>query len=121
MTRAAILRARPSRAKWVKTKNGKKYRRNQDARIRKRLSAVLDALKANNPCHDCGVFDYPYLMDFDHTEKYEDGYAIRSIYQCTSWRRLLKELYVVDIVCVRCHRIREHNRRGRFGRHRRKT
>ena len=119
MTRASILRARRAINKWIKTEYGVLFRRKHHKNQRDRIRRVLAALKEANPCCDCGRYDPHFLMDFDHRDG--RGKEDRTLARFTSWRRALVELGKVDIVCVRCHRIRENDRLGCFGRHKRKT
>ena len=75
--------------------------------IQEKVREICINLKSISPCKDCGVIDAPYLMDFDHLE----GTNNRSPQSCRSIPELKRELDKVEIVCVRCHRIRTFNRR----------
>ena len=65
-------------------------------------------LKAGIPCQDCGQQDLANLMDFDHVAS---GPHPRSPGSARSIPELQRMLVDVEIVCVRCHRIRTERRR----------
>ena len=75
--------------------------------VQQEVRTICRELKATTPCKDCKSYDEYYLMDFDHLE----GTNNRSPASCRSVPELRRELLKVDIVCVRCHRIRTHKRR----------
>lgn len=75
--------------------------------VHREVQRICTELKTITPCTDCGMLDKPYLMDFDHTE----GTNNRSPANTRSVPELKRELKKVDIVCVRCHRIRTYERR----------
>ena len=76
-------------------------------RIQGDVRKACTRLKTETSCKDCGKYDEPFLMDFDHLE----GTNNRSPQACRSIPEMQRELTKCDIVCVRCHRIRTHKRR----------
>lgn len=114
----AYLRKKDQAANWKRwyKKNRKKHISNSKRREqikRKEIRSVLNELKNNKLCADCGV-SYPYwIMQFDHVrgKKLCDvsnmgthGYSLKSV---------LKEVKKCDLVCANCHSTRTHNRRAR--------
>ena len=73
-----------------------------------KVQAECHRLKETTPCQDCSRLDFYYLMDFEHPT----GRQPRSPGQARSLNELAKLLIGVEIVCVRCHRIRTHTRRA---------
>lgn len=66
--------------------------------------AILDALKAETPCLDCGDFYQPCQMDFDHVTKDKVANIARLVGGPTE--PLVAELRKCHIVCANCHRVR---------------
>lgn len=72
-----------------------------------RTRAVLQSIKENTPCTDCGK-KYPYyVMEFDHVHKKSDKVSAIS---SRSRLYVLNELAKCDVVCANCHRIRTYTR-----------
>lgn len=81
---------------------------NEKAKMKRRkIQDFCEELKRKTPCKDCGKHDEAFLMDFDHRETNK----VRSPHAAGTWKTLQAELEKCDIVCVRCHRIRTHERR----------
>lgn len=67
---------------------------------------ILNEIKSENPCTDCGKFYHPVAMQFDHVrgEKlFNVGWAISTEMH---WDRILNEMAKCDIVCANCHSVR---------------
>lgn len=74
-----------------------------------RTRMIVQRLKEDTPCADCGN-KYPhYIMEFDHRHG-----KIRQVSQlmAASIVSILREIAKCDIVCANCHRARTHKRRG---------
>lgn len=79
---------------------------------RDRNFKIIDDLRDNTPCMDCGI-QYPhYVMDFDHVrgEKINDV-TLGAAYGW-SVEKLMAEIAKCEIVCSNCHRARTWIRRG---------
>lgn len=95
---------------WYQRNKAAHNRRNKEYRAEMRLLVIE---KKNVPCEDCGGFFPPYVMDLDHRDpalKVEDVSVMVRRY---GKKRLLEELEKCGVVCANCHRIREHEKRGR--------
>lgn len=70
-------------------------------------AALIEALKREKPCLDCGKVLEPWQMDFDHLVDKET---------CVAWMRgsstqaILQEVAKCELVCANCHRVRTHKR-----------
>jgi len=90
----------------VKTK-GKNHIANTQKKARK--YAIIQAIKSNTPCADCGKY-YPYwVIDFDHVRGRKRGPMTRFVGD-HSVGTLLAEIDKCDVVCSNCHRDRTHKR-----------
>lgn len=79
---------------------------------RDRNFKIIDDLRDNTPCMDCGI-QYPhYVMDFDHVrgEKIKDV----TLGAADGWSvdKLMAEVAKCEIVCSNCHRVRTWQRRS---------
>lgn len=77
---------------------------------RGKFRVIIQKIKQETPCTDCGE-SYPYwIMDFDHLE--DKSFNISSMVRevgC-SLEKLNTELEKCEIVCSNCHRNRTHMR-----------
>lgn len=80
-------------------------------RKRRELREYIQAVKAANPCADCGI-NYPYfVMDFDHVEQNIKKVDIISrLVKSNSAKKLHEEIKKCEVVCANCHRIRTYKR-----------
>ena len=70
---------------------------------------VLESIKTETPCSDCGV-NYPhYVMEFDHRPGETKLASVATL--CTSRTKMLAEISKCDIVCANCHATRTYARR----------
>ena len=85
-------------------------RRNDDRRIA-RQRAMLNKIKLDSGCVDCGYNKAAVALDFDHIGKksfsVSDGIRIG-----LSDAKLLAEVAECQVRCANCHRIVTHERRG---------
>ena len=73
---------------------------------RAQLKSIVDEIKSNSPCVDCGGSFHPVAMDFDHvrgTKKY--GIA-EMVGDRKSWDKIQKEIDKCELRCANCHRIK---------------
>ncbi len=93
---------------------GKEFRfvgTHKDDRYVEKKDAIIKKAK-NGACLDCGRFDLYYLMDFDHRDPSQKKFNIGSgTTSCCTIQSLLEEIAKCDLLCVRCHRIRTHERK----------
>lgn len=79
-------------------------------RHRNKKLALLNALKEEKPCSDCGEFFEGYLMDFDHLPDFIKVHHVSRIVKQRSWGKVLEELAKCELVCCMCHRKRTKER-----------
>jgi hypothetical protein len=72
---------------------------------------MLAAIKMEHGCRDCGYKANSVALDFDHVsgEKFM-GVSKMGTFSC---ERIMAEVAKCEVVCFRCHRIREQGRRHR--------
>lgn len=90
--------------------NNRSLKRVKDANRRKEIKAVIDRLKSEASCADCGLKFPPVAMDFDHKEHKNKSIAnmVSGAYKIDL---ILEEIQLCEIVCACCHRIRTHSRK----------
>jgi hypothetical protein len=93
----------------VKKIVGKNHVSNTQKKLRK--YAIIQAIKSNTPCADCGMY-YPYwVMDFDHVpERGSKSGPMTRFVSGHSVGKLMAEIAKCDVVCANCHRNRTHRR-----------
>ena len=71
----------------------------------KQARAVIEKIKTDRGCTDCGFNAHPAALDFDHLPEFEKLYRICTM--ATMRRDLLEaEIAKCEVVCANCHRIR---------------
>jgi hypothetical protein len=65
---------------------------------------IIDAVKRNTACVNCGKFFEPCQLDFDHTTKNKVADITRLLEK--PFEVLLDEIRKCQLVCANCHRIR---------------
>lgn len=91
-----------------RTKHLKRVQASKDKRGR-RVRSLLDRIKIEVGCADCGYDKDPVALDFDHLR--DKSFTISHVLKSRSEIEILKETEKCDIVCANCHRIRTRNRR----------
>ena len=77
---------------------------------RAQVVAYVMAVKAVNPCKDCGN-QYPYyVMDFDHVSGVKVG-NVAQMKSSATLSKVKREIAKCDLVCANCHRARTYNRK----------
>jgi hypothetical protein len=71
----------------------------------KRRRAVLDAMKLEAGCADCGYRQDPCALDFDHRDPNLKVSLVPGLINL-DWGTVLEEISKCDIRCANCHRIR---------------
>lgn len=87
---------RLSRKQWMQVRK----RRNRD---------LIQKLKMERGCADCGYNKHPAALDFDHLPEAGKLYQVSTM-TMASIETLLAELAKCEVVCANCHRIRTHDR-----------
>lgn len=83
----------------------------RDKSREQRLREILDEIKKDKPCKDCGVVYPSYALDFDHRPGEQKLFNVSRLSKAGSVARLLEEIAKCDLVCAVCHRIRTHIRK----------
>lgn len=76
-------------------------------------AALIDAIKINRGCADCGYKQHSAALDFDHlpgTKKIDNLSRLRSR-RFGSTKCIETEILKCEVVCANCHRIRTFTRR----------
>ncbi len=66
--------------------------------------SLLDTIKLERGCVDCGYKDNPAALDFDHL--YDKRFNISWKYGQVSDETMLAEVAKCEVRCANCHRIR---------------
>lgn len=103
---------KPNECKKCKCKRSKKhYAENRDVYVRRgprrRFEAreIVNKIKRENPCLDCGDKFHYCQMDFDHRDQFTKRKQI-SYMLMLGIDTILKEIEKCDLVCANCHRDR---------------
>jgi hypothetical protein len=73
--------------------------------------AVINKIKLDAGCADCGYNEHACALDFDHLPEHEKLFNIG----CTKDKGLdtvLAEIAKCEVVCANCHRVRTQERRN---------
>jgi len=95
--------------------------RERNAARRMPRQAIIDAVKAESGCADCGLRlpDHPEVFDFDHLPGHEKSRGVALFTVSGSLEDLRAEMAKCEVVCANCHRIRSRRRESpAFGRKR---
>jgi hypothetical protein len=85
----------------------KKYRKQFVARVRE----MLDGIKLERGCADCGYRAAAEAMDFDHVKGIKRLTLSTMAIRVVNMKAILEELEKCEVVCANCHRIRTKARR----------
>lgn len=98
--------------KWEELQGPERIRRiyESNKRTRNRRSNMINAIKTEAGCADCGERD-PIVLDFDHLGDKKFAIA-KGVGMGVSLVRLRAELAKCEVVCANCHRRRTHARRA---------
>lgn len=82
-------------------------------KYRRKIRALVNTIKEENPCVDCGN-SYPfYIMDFHHRDPSTKSFTIGDTPRGKNL--VLDEIAKCDVLCANCHRERDHREAsGRF-------
>lgn len=107
--RAAYYRRNKAAIKDKVTKYSRQHREYRCARSRERIGLFLAKAK-DQPCTDCRNEFPHYLLEFDHCRGIKK-FTIGGRGHSRTIGQLEAEVLKCDVVCVMCHKIREHERR----------
>ena len=73
---------------------------------------VVNDIKEQFPCADCGEYFPYYCMDFDHVNNHKTG-NVSDLLRYKGLQAALDEIYSgnVELVCANCHRKRTYLRK----------
>lgn len=97
-------KAKEHRRKSEKKRVKKKRSKDKERVIRMR--EIINKIKIEKGCSDCGYNLHAIALDFDHIR----GVKEFDIAQCRSLPKALEEIKKCEVVCANCHRIRTYNR-----------
>lgn len=90
----------------------RRYRARHPQRVRdsakerqRRRRDIIQKIKLERGCVDCGYNTHPAALDFDH-RRGEPKVKDVSKLLTNSMEKLLAEIAKCDVVCANCHRIR---------------
>lgn len=96
-------------------------REKNQRRLAKRYE-ILDQIKTDAGCADCGIRDteHPEIYDFDHLPGVEKVASVATFLTRGTVEDMLAEVAKCEVVCSNCHRIRTRRLRvaGSFGKDR---
>jgi hypothetical protein len=72
---------------------------------RSQFRKVIDEVKTEAVCADCGIDYPPYIMDFDHVRGVKKC-GVSQVHLIASLEALYEEIAKCDVVCANCHRHR---------------
>ena len=104
----------PHQKKYQTSEKGletyRRYRNRPEVKAKQRAfyaerRAMLDAIKVQSGCVDCGYKDHPAALDFDHKDGVDKRYNIAAI-PMYRWETIEAEIAKCEVRCANCHRIR---------------
>ena len=101
----------------VRRKHARSCYRSRDRQVAK-LREVVNGLKVNNPCQDCGKYYPHWVMQFDHIEGHKKYLEVSCMVKWGySLERVFAEIAKCELVCANCHANRTHVRKERAKKH----
>lgn len=95
------------------TPQQKREIQNANTRLRRSfLKHLLDDIKIQLGCIDCGYRDAAIALDFDHVSEKSFGIS-RAVNATVSLDRVLTEIEKCEVRCANCHRVVTQQRRDR--------
>ena len=109
--RSSVCRncARAYHVQYYKDHPEKQFKRNY--KYIKSLRELIQKIKEETPCRDCGKFNPYYRVDFDHVRGEKLCDVSRLLGVTSSKKKIFEEIAKCDVVCALCHRDRTHKRR----------
>lgn len=78
--------------------------------------ALLDAIKMERACTDCGFAGHPAALSWDHLGDKLSTRVSSAFALGWAWERILGEIAKCEVVCLNCHAIRTAQRGYQGGR-----
>lgn len=104
-------RIKASRRKYLSTANGRALVAAGNKRHGERRTRLLNRIKLDAGCVDCGYNDHPSALDFDHKDGQNKSFNI-GVDRKRSLVSVLTEIEKCEVRCSNCHRIRTAESRG---------
>lgn len=84
----------------------------ENARNQAPMRALIDRIKVESGCVDCGIRDpdHPEIYDFDHLPGVEKTGNVSQLVTRGTVDDVLAEVAKCEVVCANCHRIRTKQR-----------
>lgn len=79
------------------------------ARYAKR-AAILDKIKMDSGCVDCGYRENSQALEFDHLPQFEKLHRVSAFRVSGSEEQMYAEIAKCEVVCANCHRVRTMSR-----------
>ena len=83
-------------------------------KVRQARIPIINAIKVESGCVDCGYRDHPGALQFDHRDPATKSFGIAKGLT-RSWSAILSEIAKCDVRCANCHAVRS-IREGHLGR-----
>jgi hypothetical protein len=93
---------------------GRAYIRAKAERVRKVRKPMVNSIKIESGCVDCGFNSHPEALQFDHIDPSTKLFAIAKGLT-RSWAAILAEIEKCEVRCANCHAIRS-MQEGHLGR-----
>jgi hypothetical protein len=84
-----------------------------NARLAIERRELLDKIKMETGCIECGYKKHPVALDFDHIDPTKKEFTIGVSYASVSLKRLYKEIDKCQVLCANCHRIKTFQSRSK--------
>lgn len=101
------------RVQWAREwrkKNPDKARA-QARRQRDAARGIVDAIKLEAGCVDCGYAEHPEALDFDHVRGEKVEHVAMMVVHHAPMSRILAEIAKCEVRCANCHRVKTALRR----------
>lgn len=90
--------------KWCHENRAKKCQYGRKTKTRKR--ELLQQIKVESGCVDCGYREHPEALDFDHIDHSTKLFCLSSLSYSRTLAAIMLEISKCEIRCSNCHRVR---------------
>lgn len=85
--------------------------RSPRARKRSERYSLVQQIKIERGCNDCGYNKNGYALQFDHMDGFEKKEAVSNLIRSDyGWDTIMAEIDKCEVVCANCHAIRTKER-----------
>lgn len=84
----------------------REIRNNQLRSLRRARKDIINQMKTDAGCIECGFNEHPSALDFDHVTGDKLFDIATAVHEGRSWDLILAEIEKCEIVCANHHRIR---------------